>query len=230
MQIPIEWLPASGTPQQLILLLHGWAQDAQDLAPLAQALRQAFPQAAVLAPQSPLPADGGRRGRQWYSIEGIDDPAEWRRRVAETVPGLESWVRQQQQRLGVSQAATALAGYSQGGLLALHIAMRHDGLAGRVLAFSARVVDLPEAAPQLTTLHLFHGEDDKIFGVEHARSLLERVAALQGDATLDVAQGLGHVLHPALIDCALHRLQNHIPLRTWREAMGGTPARPQPSE
>ncbi len=44
----IELLPASGAPQQLMVLLHGVGANAQNLLPLAQVLRQQFPQAAVL--------------------------------------------------------------------------------------------------------------------------------------------------------------------------------------
>jgi phospholipase/carboxylesterase len=224
LNLPIEWLPAQGRPEQLIVLLHGWAHDATDFLPVAQALRDAFAQAAILAPESPLAADGGRPGRQWYSIQGIEDPVEWRRRVDDSVERIAAWVRAQQARLGVGEAATALGGFSQGGVLALHTATRYDGIAGRVLAFGARMVELPEVAPRHATLHLFHGSADKIFPVDQARALLERIGELQGDATLDVAEGLGHALHPALTDCMLHRLRNHIPLRTWREAMGAASA------
>lgn len=224
LNLPIEWLPAQGRAEQLIVLLHGWAQEATDFLPLAQALRGAFPQAAILAPESPLAADGGRPGRQWYSIEGLDDGIEWRRRVQASVARIAAWLRAEQARRGIGEAATALGGFSQGGLLALHTAVQHDGIAGRVLAFGARMVDLPRTAPRHVTLHLFHGSADKIFPVTHARELLDHIGQLQGDATLDVAEGLGHTLHPALTDCMLHRLQNHIPLRTWREALGAVPA------
>lgn len=222
--LPIEWLPAAGRAEQLIVLLHGWAQEPSVFLPLAQALRLQFPQAAVLAPQAPDPADAGRSGHQWYSIEGLEDVAAWRARVMGCVASLARWLRAQQQRLGVSPAATALGGFSQGGVIALHAVAQHDGLAGRVLAFGARMVDLPRQAPQLSTLHLFHGSRDRIFDVAQARALLQQLGALQGDATLDIAEGIGHELHPAMIDCALHRLTHHIPQRTWREALGAAPA------
>ena len=84
---------------------------------------------------------------------------------------------------------------------------------------------MPEVAPALTTLHLFHGSLDPVVPVQHARAALQRLGALQGDATLDIAEGLGHELHEALVDCALQRLRTHIPQRTWREALGAAPAR-----
>ena len=232
MQVPIEWLPESGAPEQLILMLHGWGSNGAAMAPLAQALRGAFPQAALLAPDAPLPWDraevavdgvaAAAQARQWYGIEGLDEQ-NWPARVAPVLPALQAWVGQQQQRLGVGAAATALAGFSQGAILALALALQDDGIAGRVLAFGGRLVGHPAAAPQLTTLHFIHGGDDAVIPAEHARQALQWLGALQGDATLDVAQGVGHELHPALIDCALHRLKNHIPLRLWRAAMGDQP-------
>jgi phospholipase/carboxylesterase len=236
MQIPIEWLPASGPTEQLILLLHGWADEPATLAPLAQALRAEYPQAAVLAPEAPNAADGGRRGRQWYSIEGIAKPMQdeaerlaiWRRRVADVLPLIEEWVRAQQRRLGVGPAATALGGFSQGAVLSLELAARHDGIVGRVLAFGGCHVVMPHAVPKSTTVHLFHGRDDQTFPVRHAEAVLRHYGAQQGDATIDIAEGVGHVLHPALIDCALHRLRHHIPLRTWAAALGALPRQPAP--
>ncbi len=222
MQLPIEWLPAAGAPEQLILLLHGWRSDGAAMAPLAQALRAEFPQAAVLAPDAPNVGDGGR-ARQWYSISELDVAA-WHERVQTLLPQLQSWVRAQQARLGVGAAATALGGFSQGAILALEATARHDGLCGRVLAFSGRYVALPEAAPRLTTIHLFHGSDDTVIPAQGSRDAIEHLSALRGDATIDIADGVSHELHPALVQRALHRLRNHIPLRTWQAALGAVPA------
>lgn len=225
MQVPIEWLPEEGDAQQLILLLHGWASDAAAMLPLAQALRGTFPQAAIVAPDAPRAADGGRAGRQWYSLDGID-AQNWPGRVAEALPPLHDWVRAQQRRLGVAPAATALAGFSQGAILSLALALREDGLAGRVLAFGGCFTAPPEAAPRLTTVHLFHGSADRVIPADGSRQALAWLGELRGDATLDIAEGIGHELHPALIDCALHRLTHHIPLRTWQEALGAAPRAP----
>ncbi len=225
MQVPIEWLPAAGAPQQLILLLHGWGGSGVDMAPLAQALRQAFPQAAVLAPDAPLPQDEAGAGRQWYSTAELT-PALWAERVAAALPALQAWVQAQQQRLRVGAAATALGGFSQGAILALALAAQHDGIAGRVLAFGGCFVAPPLAAPRQTTVHLFHGADDAVIPADGSRQALQWLADLQGDATLDIAAGTGHELHPALVACCLHRLTHHIPLRTWQAAMGAAPGRP----
>lgn len=228
MQLPIEWLPADGAPEQLILLLHGVGSEGAAMAPLAQALRAEFPQAAVLAPDAPHPFDGagaGSRGRQWFSVAGITE-ANRAERAAAALPGLHAWVHQTQQRLRVGPAATAIAGFSQGAILALETALVADGLAGRVLAFSGRLIQPPASAPRQTTVHLFHGSADPVIPAQQSRDALEALAALQGDATMDIAEGVGHTLHPALVQRALFRLRNHIPARTWAAALGAVPSLP----
>lgn len=220
----LQWLPAEGRPEQLMVLLHGVGANAADLAPLAAVLRREFPQSAVVAPdgfqpfdQAPIPG-----ARQWFSLLGITE-ANRPERAAEAVAAFAPWLRALQQRLGSAPSETALVGFSQGSILSMETVSAHDGLAGRVVAFAGRYAQLPEAAPQLTTLHLLHGGADPVIPADHARRALQHLHVLHGDATLDIAEGVGHEIHPALLDRALHRLRNHIPHRTWRAAMGAVP-------
>jgi phospholipase/carboxylesterase len=107
--------------------------------------------------------------------------------------------------------------------MALALAQRHDGIAGRVLAFAGRYARLPELALQHTTLHLLHGSADAVIPVDEARRALERLAEIGADATLDIVEGAGHEISAAMLDCALHRLRSHIPHRTWAAALGQVP-------
>jgi phospholipase/carboxylesterase len=227
MRLALEWLPdeGAGPPPQLLILLHGVGGRGALMRPLAQALRERFPQAAILAPDAPHAFDGGGPGRQWFSVAELDD-ARRIERVAEALGPLHDWIGGTAQRLGVREQAVALAGFSQGAILALELAARHDGAVGRVLAFAGRYARLPDAAPRRTTLHLLHGGADAVIPPEHARLALRHLGVLHGDATLDIAEGVGHELHPALIDSALFRLTSHIPHRTWRAALGQVDAPP----
>jgi phospholipase/carboxylesterase len=114
-------------------------------------------------------------------------------------------------------------GFSQGAVCALELAQSHDGLAGRVLAFAGRYAVLPERKLEHTTLHFFHGGEDDVIPAEHARAAMQRIADLQGDATIDIAEGVGHELPVALVNCAIERLRTHIPHRTWAMALGAVP-------
>jgi phospholipase/carboxylesterase len=213
-----ELLPAAGRPRLLFILLHGYGAYADDLLPFAEALRQEFPAAAILLPQGFEPADQPF-GRQWFALAGISEQNR-AVRVGAALPALADFIRAQQQRFGIVNPDTALIGFSQGAIMALELATHYDGLVGRVLAFAGRFATLPDKAPALTSIHLFHGEADSVMPVAHARAAYKRLAELQGDVTVDLASGVGHELHPVLTARALARLQTCIPLRTWRRALG----------
>lgn len=214
----IELLPDNGPAKQLFILLHGVGAKSSDLLPLAYQFRKEFPGAAFVLPDGIYPFDGGNSGRQWFSISGVTEETR-SARVADSMPALHELVRQAQDRHKILQSDTALAGFSQGGIMALEYSLVHDGGVGRVLAFSGRFAKLPEKAPELTTLHLLHGEDDRVMPVAHAYTAYARLTELKGDATLDVASSVGHEIHAALAERAIYRMQTCIPLRSWRQAL-----------
>lgn len=220
----IELLPETTPIKQLFILLHGVGARPSDLVPLANKLRDAYPGAAFLLPEGTFPFDGGGpfdsggNRRQWFSISGVTEENR-ASRVAEAIAALHAVVRHAQDRFNILQSDTALVGFSQGAIMALEFSVVHDGNVGRVVAFSGRFAKLPEKAPELTTLHLLHGEDDRVIPVEHAHAAYEKLMELQGDATLDVASSVGHEIHAALTDRAVYRMQTCIPLRSWKQAL-----------
>jgi phospholipase/carboxylesterase len=222
----LQFLPPQGRPEQLMLVLHGVGDSAAGIAPLAEALRRAFPQSAVLVPDGFEPFDGDPSGalggRQWFSRLGIHE-GNRAERVRAVLPRLAAFVRGAQQSTGVGPAATALVGFSQGAVCALELTQSEDGLAGRVLSFAGRYAVLPERRLEHTTLHFFHGGDDDVIPADHARAAMQRIADLHGDATIDIAEGVGHELPVALVNCAIERLRTHIPHRTWAAALGAVP-------
>lgn len=216
----IELIPEARPPRQLYILLHGAGANSAGILLLARLLQEHYPDAAFLLPAGPHPFDeGGVHRRQWFSVAGITEenrPA----RVAEAMPQLHALVKQAQDRLNVLPPDSALVGFSQGAIMALEYSTAHDGGVGRVISFSGRYARLPDKAPELTTIHLLHGEDDDIIPAAHARAAYARLSELRGDVTLDIASGVGHELHPALIARAITRLETCVPLRSWERALG----------
>ena len=118
--------------RQLFLLFHGVGGQPQDLQALGTRLALAFPQAAIVSVPGAQTSDLGR-GRQWFSVRGIDD-ANRLERVAQALPGFVAEVRRWQAQLGVAPQATALVGFSQGGILSLEASKQPELLAGRGIA------------------------------------------------------------------------------------------------
>ncbi len=222
----IEFLPEPHIDvKQLFILLHGVGGTPDGLESMALAIRQAFPASAVLIPAGTEPFDGGGAGRQWFSVRGVTEENR-AARVAAALPPLVAYIQAQQQRLGLLQSDTALAGFSQGAIMALEAVQAHEGLAGRVLAFSGRYAQLPKAPPQYTTIHILHGAADPVMPVALAQAVHARLDELHGDATIDIASSVGHELHPALVQRGIVRLQTCVPLRSWEAALGLNQAPP----
>lgn len=215
-------LPAGGAaPELLFLLFHGLGADAQQMRPLAEALRTQYPQAAVLSFDAPEPFDGvpgGGSGYQWFSAQGLDDenhPA----RVAAALPGFIALVRACAAQHGLAWERVALGGFSQGAIMALEAVQAEPQLAGRVLAFGGRHAQLPAHAPEQVSVHLLHGMADTVLPYQYAVESAQTLVRLGGDVTADVRPGIGHELHPVLIDKAMEQLRTFVPARLWREAM-----------
>lgn len=189
----LAFIPKEEKPRLLFVLLHGEAAGPEQLYPLAEALKQAFPFAMLILPPS-----------------GAEEHLE----------GLVAFVRKVQLHYEISGEQTALAGFSQGARMALEASRSHPDLAGRVLAFSGLYAQAPASVPDTTMIHLFHGADDALLPLSEVENMLQHLGRIQADATIDVASQVGHEMHAALIEQAIVRLQTCVPLRSWQAAYG----------
>ncbi|MEO8154539.1 MAG: esterase [Rhizobacter sp.] len=222
-------LPPSGTTELLFLLFHGVGAEASHMAPLAQRLVAEYPQAAVVCLNAPEAFDGvagGGSGWQWFSVRGVTD-ANRAQRVAAALPHFIATVRAVQQQFGLSWECTALAGFSQGAIMALEAVQAEPALAGRVLAFAGRHAVQPDHAPHDTTVHFFNGMKDTVIPPAPALDSADRMVALGGDVTADALPGIGHELHPLLMDKAIEQLRTFLPKKMWREVMSEAPLIPR---
>jgi phospholipase/carboxylesterase len=223
---PFVFVPKHGAPRLLFVLLHGESASPEQLFPLAEAIKQAFPFAVVVLPYAFLgvqgrPLDNNHEsslGYHWVSPEELGSH-NFSSRVYRALPDLIRQIQQLQTQYGLSGEQTALAGFSQGASMALEAGLAQPNIAGRVLAFSGLYASTPGRAPPASLLHFFHGSEDQHVSAAQMQATLDRLSELQGDATLDVASTVGHELHPVLIEQAIVRLQTCVPLRSWEEAI-----------
>ncbi len=153
-----------------VILLHGLGADGHDFEPVAAELdlplpvRWVFPHAPVRA----VTINGGYRMRAWYDILGFDaharqDEAGIRQSEAAT----RALVLREAER-GVPAGRVVLAGFSQGGAIALHTALRHPvGLAGVVvlssyLPLGSRLEEEAHPANAATPVFMGHGTEDGV--------------------------------------------------------------------
>jgi phospholipase/carboxylesterase len=205
--------PAAGTaPRDLIILLHGYGADGQDLIGLAPHLGQVFPQAHFIAPNAPEPCEIAPMGRQWFGLMDRSDAAMWQG-VQTAAPMLDRFIDQQLERHGLSADRLALVGFSQGTMMALHVAPRRRAAPACMVGFSGRLVGASHLADQMVSrppVLLVHGEADEVVPVA---ALDEASSALTG-AGFEVETlrrpGLPHGIDGEGLAAAAHFLKRFL--------------------
>ena len=70
--------PRSGTAKQLVVFLHGYGADGNDLISLGREWQALLPDAAFVSPNAPEPVPGYPAGRQWFGLTFRDPDERWR--------------------------------------------------------------------------------------------------------------------------------------------------------
>jgi phospholipase/carboxylesterase len=186
--------PAEGPARQLVVLLHGYGADGNDLIALAQHWQEALPSAAFVSPHAPERCGMGGAGFQWFALSRID-PHETARGAQAAAPALDAFLDSELKRLNLGGEDLALIGFSQGTMMALHVGLRRNIAPAAIVGFSG-LLAAPERLPKCDggapPILLTHGDEDQVIP---APALFMSAAAL-GAAGLPVrwhlAQGLGH--------------------------------------
>ena len=191
----------------LFVFLHGCGATAQSMVPIALQFQARFPSAALVVPSGFDPDARGGAAQDWYPTRGltIDNHRE---RVAAVLPDVDDLVRREQTHFDVPANRTVLIGFSQGGTVALE-AVKSPGLAGAVVAFSARYARLPNNGARISSrIHLVHGAFDSVVSRVYAERAARVLSGLHVPVTLDIVEDLGHALsHSAICLGSLRLLQ-----------------------
>lgn len=191
-----------GQARQLVVVLHGLGADGQDLIQLAPDWAEALPDAAFIAPDAPDPCDMAPYGRQWFSLQDRT-PLVMSAGVTQAASRLGPLVEAELARFGLPPAALALAGFSQGAMMALQLGLRQRPTPAAILAYSGALLapeslsaDLVGCPPVL----LVHGEADDIVPVTASR--MAEAALRDAGVPVEVLYrpGLPHAIDPAGIE------------------------------
>ena len=159
-------------PTFSIIWMHGLGADGHDFESLVPELiedgmptmRFVFPH----APVRPVTINNGYQMRAWYDIIGIDRrSAEDFAGIAASAAAIGDLINAENQR-GVATERIAIAGFSQGGAMALHVGTRYPEKLAGVIALSSYLPRTGEfatarsAANQATPVFMAHGNQDPV--------------------------------------------------------------------
>ena len=156
-------------PQGIIVLLHGWGANANDLVPLASALNVSH--CHFLFPEAPFPHPYAPGGRMWYDLENQN-----LNQLQGSCQRLADWLDSLAKAIGVPCDRTLLGGFSQGGAMALHVGLARS-LAG-LISLSGYLHPIEEALLQpekAPPVFMAHGRQDPIVPLQSAQQAQQQL-------------------------------------------------------
>ena len=171
-------------PSASVIWLHGLGADGNDFAPIVPAL--GLPGAAIRfvfphAPIQPVTINGGMRMRAWYDISDGAIRREDESGVRASQKLIEALIAREKER-GTAAKRLVLAGFSQGGAIALQTGLRHPERIAGVMALSTylpiagKFSAEASAANRDVPIYMAHGSYDPIVPLaraEESRALLQ---------------------------------------------------------
>lgn len=207
---------AKGQARSVVIFIHGYGADGNDLLGLADPLAPHLKSTAFYAPDGPERCHASAMGRQWFPIPWIDGSTEEQQRdgIAQASDDLNAFIDQVMAEEGVGPQDVALVGFSQGSMMSMHIAPRRDQPLAAVVAISGRLM-VPELLAQEAKVKppilLVHGDQDPVVPFEDMSKAGDALVAAGFETYGHVMKGTGHGIAPDGLQVTLQFLAQHLP-------------------
>ncbi|MEX0367992.1 MAG: alpha/beta hydrolase [Ruegeria sp.] len=210
--------PVSGSTRSVVVFVHGYGANGQDLLGLADVLGEHLPDTLFVAPDAPETIPGMPFGFQWFPIPWIDGSSEEeaRRGMEAAVDDFNAFLDALMVDEDVLPEQVVLFGFSQGTMMSLHVAPRREDPVAGIVAFSGRLLEPELLADEVISrmpVLLVHGDADDVVPPQ---SLPEAAEALQGagfkEVYAHVMKGTGHGIAPDGLSVALAFMRDKLSL------------------
>ena len=157
----------SGKATSLMVLLHGYGADGDDLMGLANTMAPYFPDTVFVAPDAPEKCAGNAAGYQWFSVPQVDGASEEDAvsGMMQSAADLNAYLDTVMQEEGITHDKTVVFGFSQGTMMALQVVPRRADPVAAIVGFSGSLM-LPDALrDEVVTkppVMLLHGDKDEV--------------------------------------------------------------------
>jgi phospholipase/carboxylesterase len=191
--------PVRGPVRQLVVFLHGYGADGNDLIEIGKAWQSLLPDAAFVSPHAPRPCGQAPMGREWFPLTFRNPDERWNG-VNAAAPELDKFLGAELARHHLPPTALALVGFSQGTMMALHVGLRRAVAPAAIVGYSGMLVlkgdtDIEGYKSQLRArppVLLIHGDADELIPAQALFHATEALAALEVPAEWHMSAGVGH--------------------------------------
>ena len=191
--------PRSGPAKQLVVFLHGYGADGNDLIEIGRQWQRWLPDAAFVAPHAPEACGMSPMGRQWFALTFRDPHERWRG-VNQAGPALDAFLDAELASHDLPASKLALVGFSQGTMMALHVGLRRAQPPAGIVGFSGMVVMEEGKGPQSLAAQirakppilLVHGDRDDVIPVDALFLSTDALAAAEVPCQWHLSVGVAH--------------------------------------
>jgi len=184
---------ASGKANSLVVFLHGYGADGNDLIDLGREWQKLLPNTAFVSPHAPEACGMSPMGRQWFALS-MRDPTERWRGVNHAQPELDAFLDEELQRHNLAPNRLALVGFSQGTMMALHVGLRRKISPAAIVGFSGYLAGadhLNEATGKPPVL-LIHGDQDQVLPIDSLFMAFDALGKAEIPCQWHISFGVGH--------------------------------------
>ena len=188
--------PRSGKAKQMVIFLHGYGANGDDLLNIGVEWAGELPDAVFIAPNAPDVCEASPMGYQWFSIREIDGKAFERDKMVEHVaPVLSAYIDEQLQKWGVPESRLAVVGFSQGAMMAMYTMPRRKTACAGVIGYSGILLDAAGlSAPGVGKMPVLaiHGDADGVVPPKYLAAVQSGFEAAGFDVETIMRPRLGH--------------------------------------
>ncbi len=212
---------ASGKTNSLVLFLHGYGANGEDLLGIGEHVAPVLPDTVFVAVDAPTPSVANPSGFQWFPIPWIDGSTEavMVKELVRSAKLLDAFIDKILADEGLNPDRLVLFGFSQGTMMGLHVAPRRADPVAGIVGFSGRLMFpgcIAEEAKSRPPALLVHGDDDEVVPFAELQAATEALQAAGFEVSSHVMEGMGHGISPDGLSMAL----NFIRLRLGSESDG----------
>ncbi len=186
-------LESQSKTNYLVVFLHGWGSDGNDLIQLGNIWNNQLPNVTFLAPNGPEVCSGNPSGRQWFDILDYNEST-MIKGLEKAYTDLKAFIDLHIKKYQIIKKNYFLVGFSQGTMLSLYMSLREKMLG--VVGYSGAFIGKANGNTSIKNdVLLMHGKEDQVVPIDKMYNAINILKPLVNTIDFEVYDSLEHSIN-----------------------------------